>query len=60
LAKLARRCETEGIEGDRYVTLQVECARLYGIDRDDLEEVLESFPLIDAGLRRRVAEGFRA
>ena len=58
LASLARRCEAEGADGESYVTLQVECARLYRIDPDDLGEVLESFPLIDADLRRRVAEGF--
>jgi hypothetical protein len=60
LAHLARRCEAEGIDGEAYVDLQVRCAGLYGLQRPDLDEVLDSFPLIDMAVRKRIADGFAA
>ena len=53
---LARRCAREGLDGDAYVDLQVECARLYGLDRADLAGILDSFPLVDGSVRARVLE----
>jgi hypothetical protein len=56
LATLARRCAAEGTDGEAYVRLQAECARLYGLDRADLQAVLDTFPLLDESLKRRIGE----
>ena len=49
--------QAEGIDGEAYVRLQIECTRLYGLEPSDLDEVLESFPLIDPEVRKRIAAG---
>lgn len=58
LVALATRCTADGDAGDAYVTLQAVCAWLYELDAGDLNDVLSSFPLIDAGVRQRIADAF--
>jgi hypothetical protein len=52
VAALARRLAHAPSDGAAMVELQVEAARLYGLDRVQFEHVLSTFPLVDEGLRR--------
>jgi hypothetical protein len=43
---------------DEYVQAQALVAHLYGLNRDELTRVLETFPLVDPALRQRTFERF--
>jgi hypothetical protein len=43
-----------------WAPLQAEAARVYGLSRAELEHVVSTFPLIDAGARRAVLDAFTA
>jgi hypothetical protein len=43
---------------DAYVDMQAMVARLYGLDGDQFTRVLETFPLVDAGIRTRAFDRF--
>jgi hypothetical protein len=52
---------TEQVEGmEEYAELQALAAHAYGVTREEFERVLETFPLVDAGVRRGTFERFIA
>ena len=63
LRELAHRlCEsaTPVEEMTEYVELQTLVARLYGLSREEFSHILDTFPLIDEGVRKRCLRGFDA
>jgi hypothetical protein len=56
IVRLARRLAETPDDEAASLALQVEVARLYGLSSSEFRHVLETFPLIDAGFRRRCCE----
>jgi hypothetical protein len=60
LAALSRRLAATGIEGapDDYASLNAIVARLYQLTPEQYQQVVETFPLLPEGLRRRCCEQY--
>ena len=61
LVALARALEISGIEADRgaYAKLNATVAQLYGLNVDQYEHVVSTFPLLPEGLRRECVTEFK-
>ncbi len=58
IARLAGRLARSSGSAAVRAAIQADAARLYGLDRDEFERVLEGFPLVDPGERARAARAF--
>jgi hypothetical protein len=60
IAADAERLSRHPLDTQRYVQLQVQAARLYGLSRDEFDHVLGTFPLIAEELRQACSRMFRS
>lgn len=62
MVALSKRLCRRGIDhdGDAYARLNALAANLYGVDRDRLAHIIDTFPLIGAAVRQRILIAFDA
>ncbi len=58
LARLAEQLSIEGVSDGPYARLQALAAQAYGLDQEEFEYVLSTFPLIDEETKRAALDAF--